>query len=237
MKSVLITGGAKRLGRALVQHFAAAGWQVFFTARSSFRDGVALAEELGPNVRCVCSAVSSRADAGMIRSWVETMTEHLDLLVCNASTYSRLSIEQTMPSDFEDLLQSNLLGPFFMAQQFHDLLKRCNGNIVNIADSQFDAGLPEFSAYLAAKAALVSITKSSALEWAPDIRVNAVLPGTMPWPSNMFTEADRAAMEHQIPLKRTGEWLDVVRAIQFLNDSTYMTGSCLTIDGGRSAVY
>jgi pteridine reductase len=237
MKSVLITGGAKRLGQALAEHYAAMGWQVFFTVRYSFEDGVELNKRLGPNTHCIRTAASSRTDAAMIKNWISTLTDGLDLLICSASTYKRISVINTTPSDFDNLLQSNLIGPFFLAQQLYDLLKVRGGNIVNIADSQTESGLPEFSAYLAAKAALVSITKSIAVEWAPDIRVNAVMPGSMPWPSDTFTDAEQLDMELKIPLLRVGEWNDVVEATQFLNDSKYITGTCLKVDGGRSIIY
>lgn len=237
MKSVLITGGAKRLGKALVEHFANAGWQVFFTVRYSFEDGVNLEKGLGPNVHCIRTAVSSRSDAAMIKNWIATMTDGLDLVVCSASTYKRIAVEDTTPSDFENLLQSNLIGPYFLAQQLYDMLKNRRGNIVNIADAQVESGLPEFSAYLAAKAALVSITKSIAVEWAPDIRSNAVMPGSMPWPGDTFSVSEQEEMQAKIPLERVGHWLDVVNAVQFLSDSEYITGTCLHVDGGRSTIY
>lgn len=237
MKTVVITGGAKRLGKALVESFAKDGWQVLFTSRYSFEDGVSLANELGQNVHCIGSAVSSRGDAGMIRTWVESVTDGVDLLICSASSYKRLTVEQTMPSDFDDLLQSNLLGPYFLAQQLHGLLKSNKGNIINIGDSQVESGLPEFSAYLAAKAALVSITKSIALEWAPDVRVNAVMPGTMPWPNKTFSVQEQSEMTNRIPLQRVGDWTDIVQAVRFLNEAKYVTGTCFHVDGGRSAIY
>lgn len=237
MKSVLITGGAQRLGRALVEHFATMGWQVFFTVRYSFEEGVDLAERLGHNVHCVRTAVSSRPDASLIRAWISSKSDGLDLVVCSASTYKRISVIDTSESDFENLLQSNLIGPYFLAQQLYDLLKIRNGNIINISDSQVDSGSPDFSAYLAAKAALASITKSIALEWAPDIRVNAVMPGSLPWPKDTYSTSEISDMEQQIPLQRIGNWSEIVQAVQFLNDSKYITGNCLYVDGGRSTVY
>jgi len=110
---------------------------------------------------------------------------------------------------------------------------------VNISDAHALSGMPNFSAYGAAKAGLISITKSMALEFAPTIRVNAILPGTLEWPEDeaTFPIAIRSAMVDQIPLQRIGAWNDVVQAVQFLDSAKYVTGVCLPVDGGRSAVY
>ena len=197
-----------------------------------------MAQSLGGDVHCIRSSVSDRTNAGMLRRWIGTHTDRIDLLVCNASSYERKGALETMPSDFEGLLGSNLVGPFFLAQQCHDLLAAAHGSIVNIGDAQVHSGLSGFSAYLAAKAGLISITKSLAVEWAPLIRVNAVLPGTMVWPSEVdFSDTEKKTMQAQIPMDRIGTWSDVVDAISFLENSSYSTGALITIDGGRSSIY
>lgn len=238
MKTVLITGGAKRLGRALVEHYAAKEWRVLFTTRYSFEEGVALAQSLGSNVHCIRSGVSDRPSAGMLAKWVEQKSPRLDLLICNASTFKRIPAVDTLTGDIKDLLESNFIGPFFLAQQCQPLLKSAYGSIVNIADAQVDSGLPNFSAYLAAKAATVSMTKSLAMEWAPHVRVNAVLPGSLPWPEDgTYTQQEVDKMTAQIPLNRIGEWRDIVMAVDYLESATYVTGHLLNVDGGRTAVY
>jgi pteridine reductase len=242
MKTILITGGSKRLGKALVENYAASGWKVLFTARYSFEDGVYLARELsekhGVPVICTRGSVSDRTGAASIANWVRSETPSLDVLVCNASTFKRIDFQETMQYQFDELLGSNLLGPYFLAQQCEDLLTKAGGCIVNIADAQVKSGLPGFSAYLAAKAGLVSITKSLALELAPRIRVNAVLPGSLPWPEDeTYGDSEIEAMTSQIPMKRTGDWGDIVGAVEYLASAPYVTGACLNVDGGRSACY
>lgn len=240
MKTVLITGGARRLGRALVEHFAASGWRVLFTAQNSFQQGAQLAQDLGPNVYLLRAEVSSQRNAAAVAQWVAKHTNSLDLLVCSASTFKRATLSETTPSMFDDLLRSNLLGPYFLAQQCQALLAAGGGGcIVNIADAQADSGMPNFSAYGAAKAALVSVTKSLAVELAPAIRVNAVLPGSLQWPESEeeYPLAVRDKIVGQIPLGRVGEWSDVVRAVEFLEGGSFLTGACFPVDGGRAAVF
>lgn len=237
MKTVLITGGAKRLGRALVEHYAKAGWRVLFTAQWSFKEGMELAGELGINVHCIRAQVSSQSNAAVIQQFVQQHTVRLDLMICNASSFSRMSIQDTTPKEFAKLLESNLLGPFFLIQQCIPLLEKAGGCVVNIADVQATAGVPFFSAYAAAKAGLISITKSLAVELAPKIRVNAVLPGTLEWPTDgaIYSDTERAETVARTPLAKIGSWSSVVQAVAYLESADFVTGSCLPVDGGRSA--
>lgn len=239
MKTVLITGGAKRLGRALVEHYAALGWRVLFTASASQAEAAELAAKLGPNVCFLKTRVSNQANAILIAKWVRTYTDKVDLLVCNASSFKRESVEHTDEVLMQDMLESNFLGPYYLIQQCLPMLKEAGGCVVTMGDAQIGAGKPHFSAYLASKAALVSMTKSLALELAPAVRVNTVLPGFMEWPESgeMIPVATQEAIVKRIPLKRTGTWEDLVGAIDFLQRSSYVTGSALTVDGGRASVY
>lgn len=237
MKTILITGGAKRLGRALVEHYAQAGWRVLFTSQWSFEEGMKLADRLGENVHCVRAQVSTQSNAAVVSQFVARYTNRLDLLVCSASTFKRANLQETTPDDFSALLQSNLLGPYFLIQQCLPMLVNASGCVVNIADAQATAGIPSFSAYAAAKAGLISITKSLAVELAPNIRVNAVLPGTLEWPVNeeTYSDSERASTVARTPLQRIGSWGDVVTAVDYLAGATFVTGTCLTVDGGRTA--
>lgn len=239
MKTVLITGGARRLGRALVEHFAASGWRVLFTAQWSFEEAAEVAKAAGPNVEFLRAEVSSQSNGAVIAKWVAKHTDSLDLMVCSASTFKRASLAETSPSVFENLLNSNLLGPYFLIQQCQPLLAAAGGCVVNIADAQVDRGMPQFSAYGAAKAALVSITKSLAVELAPAIRVNAVLPGSLQWPDgeDEYPLTVREKIISQIPLGRVGEWAEVVHAVDYLQTGSFLNGVCLPVDGGRTAVF
>ncbi|MBK4735887.1 SDR family oxidoreductase [Noviherbaspirillum pedocola] len=237
MKTVLITGGARRLGRALVEHFAQQGWQVLFTCQWSFEEGTALAESLGAHVHCLRTAVSSQRSASMIAGWAQGYTAELDLLICNASTFMKTSVESVTPDEFGDLLESNLLGPFFLIQQCLSLLRAAQGSVVNIADAQATGGVAEFAPYVATKAGLISITKTLAIELAPQVRINAVLPGTLPWPENpsIYSHAAKEKTLAEIPMATAGSWHAVVQAVSYLDAAKYVTGICMPVDGGRSA--
>jgi pteridine reductase len=197
-----------------------------------------LADSLGENVQCLRAQVSKRSNAALIQQWVKRHTDRLDLIVCSASTFKRISLQDTTPDDFAGLLESNLLGPYFLVQQLLPMLQKASGCVVNIADAQATAGVPHFSAYAAAKAGLISITKSLAVELAPLVRVNAVLPGTLEWPvdEETYSPEDRAATVARTPLKRIGEWSDVVGAVEYLALAKFVTGACVRVDGGRSVV-
>ena len=175
----------------------------------------------------------------MVANWVQQYADSLDLIVCNGSTFKKASIEDTTPKDFAGLLDSNLLGPFFLVQQCLELLKKAGGSVVNIADIQATAGVANFSAYVAGKAALVSITKSMAVELAPIVRVNAVLPGSFTWPETdeAYSPEAKAAIEAAIPAGEIGRWSDIVRTVAYLESARYVTGACVPVDGGRLAKF
>ncbi len=208
-----------------------------FTCQWSWEKGVQLAEELGSNVFCLRTAISTQSDAAVVAKWVARHTDGLDLLVCSASTFSRASIEDTRPDIFKDFLESNLTGPYFLIQQCLPQLRHAKGCVVNISDSQATGGVPYFSAYLSAKAALISVTKSLAMELAPLVRVNAVLPGCMDWPANETTYSieDKNRIVQNIPMQRTGAWSDLVHAVAYLESAPYVSGACTSVDGGSSA--
>lgn len=239
MRTVLITGGAKRLGRALVEHFDRQGWRVLFTCQRSFEEGVALADSLGKDVHCLRAPVSSQSNACLVANWVQNYANSLDLVVCNGSTFKKSSIEDTTPRDFTGLMESNLYGPFFLVQQCLELLKKAGGSVVNIADIQATAGVANFSAYVAAKAGLISITKSMAVELAPHVRVNTVLPGSFTWPetNDAFSPEAKAAIEAAIPAGEIGRWCDIVRKVAYLESARFVTGACVPVDGGRLAKF
>lgn len=238
MKTMLVTGGAKRLGRAIVEHYAGKGWRVLLTAGSSHQEASELAGQLGAHVHCLKTRVGTQASAILVAKWARTYTDQIDLLVCNASSFERASVEDTTPDLASGMLESNFLGPYFLIQQCLPMLRTASGSVVTIGDAQVGFGRPHFSAYLASKAALVSMSKSMALEFAPEVRVNTILPGFLPWPEDGSVPAAlQAALVKRVPMQRIGDWDDVVAAVDFLQSSPYLTGVNLPVDGGRTAVY
>jgi pteridine reductase len=141
--------------------------------------------------------------------------------------------------DWLELMGSNLKAPLFLSQAASGYLRDTGGAIVNIIDIHTERPLRQFAVYNAAKAGLAGLTRSLALELAPQVRVNGVSPGAIIWPDTPGSDADyppeeRARITQQIPLQRTGSAEDIAGAVKFLLlDAPYVTGQILAVDGGR----
>ena len=237
----LVTGGARRVGRAVALGLAEAGMDVALTYRSS-RDE---AEEV---VDCIAKmgrqalaieADLGRTDAaeGVHRRFVERFTR-LDALINNASTFEPGAIGGLDAVAFDAAMAVNARGPMLLMQQFAPMLAadypaNC-GRIVNFIDIHvLGQPLAGYMAYNASKAALYEITKTAAIELAPKVTVNAIAPGVVAW-ADSYTEAERAAYLTRVPLARPGTPGEAASAVLFLvRDADYCTGQVIRLDGGR----
>lgn len=234
-KIALITGGAKRVGRELVETFARAGWDVAFTFRSSQKEALALQTALeNLDVRILpLSADFDRLDqtVAMIQQRFLKWSPRLDLLVNCASTYApdrQLSAEAAMRTNFS--------APIRLIETFRSELVAAKGNVINLLDILAERPMASYSNYCASKAALWNATLSWAKTLAPDVRVNGIAPGVVDWPSDM-PEAEREKYLERVPLKRAGTPSDVAKLAKFLvEEGTYITGQVIRLDGGRSIV-
>ncbi|GGP26080.1 pteridine reductase [Silvimonas amylolytica] len=241
-KVALVTGGARRVGAGIVRYLHDRGWRVALHYRSSSADAQALADEL--NARRPESVALFQADLldtaklPALITQVLTRFGRLDALVNNASSFFPTPVGQFTESAWQDLLGSNLKAPIFLAQAAVAALRESRGAIVSIADIHADRPYPEHTLYTVAKAGLVAMTRSLARELAPQVRVNAVAPGSNLWPDqdSVFDATERARIEATIPLARTGTPQDLAQAIHFLLEAPYVTGVILPVDGGRSVV-
>jgi pteridine reductase len=133
------------------------------------------------------------------------------------------------------LLGTNLKAPLFLCQAAMPHLQASGGVIINIVDIHARRPLKNHPVYGPAKAALEMLTRSLAKDLAPAIRVNGVSPGAILWPEDGMTPEAEQSILKQVPLKRTGEPLDIARAVMFLiDDAPYITGQIIAVDGGRS---
>jgi pteridine reductase len=135
------------------------------------------------------------------------------------------------------MLGSNLKGPYFLIQGLLPTLRDGGGTIVNIIDVHATHPLRNFNAYCAAKAGLASLTRSLAVELAPEVRVNGVSPGAILWPEGNanYDAAAREATVERTPLKRLGEPADIAKAVRYLAcDAPFVTGQVIAVDGGRT---
>lgn len=240
-KTVLVTGGAKRVGAAIVRHLHAAGANVVIHCHGSLYDAMALRAEL--NEKREGSALMVQADlldvATMPRVIEEVLQQfgHLDAIVNNASSFYPTPLDAVSEKQWNDLLGTNMKAPLFLAQAAMPELRRRHGCIVNIVDIHADFPMHGHLLYSVAKSGLAALTRALAQELAPQIRVNGVAPGVNLWPENEVwqdEEQRRKIIAHTL-LKREGEPDDIAKTVKFLiADAPYITGQVIAVDGGRS---
>ena len=238
-KTIFITGAAKRIGKEIALTFKELGWNIIIHYNSSKSDANNLADQINkdnPNsAKTVQGNLDVKEDVQKILNEVNDAFPSIDLLINNASTFYPTPIDEISEDHWEKLIGSNLKGPLFLIQGLKEKLKKSNGSIINITDTNLTKGVANYSIYSAAKAGLEAITKGLARELAPEIKVNAIAPGAMLEPPDVtWTEEQKNKVIENIPLKRMGSEKDIANAVKFLANSEYITGQTIKVDGGRS---
>jgi pteridine reductase len=242
-KAVLVTGGARRVGAAICRRLHRAGANVVIHYRTSRQDVIRLQRRLeaerADSVACVSAdLLDTGALGGIVKAALDRFGR-LDALVNNASSFFATPFGKIAPSDWCDLIGTNLQAPLFLAQTAAPELVRRRGAIVNIVDIHAERPLEGHVVYSIAKAGLVALTRALARELGPRVRVNAVAPGAIAWPEGgtLADPAIQAEIMRRTPLGRVGAPDDIARAVHFLiADAPYVTGQVLAVDGGRSVV-
>lgn len=240
-KTVLVTGGAKRVGAAIVRRLHAAGANVAIHYRDSLHEAMTLCDELNEKrADSACTVQANLLDiASLPRVVEETLREfgQLDAIVNNASSFYTTPLNEINEQQWNDLLGTNLKAPLFLAQAAAPELRRRHGCIVNIVDIHAELPMHGHLLYNIAKSGLAGLTRALAQEMAPQVRVNGVAPGVNIWPESAAwqdEEQRRKLVAHTL-LKREGEPNDIARTVQFLiADAPYITGQVIAVDGGRS---
>jgi len=242
-KVALITGGARRVGAEIARTLHAQGMNLVIHYRSSRDDAHALQAEFEKHrPKSVALVMGDLLKVAQLPGIVEEAVAafgRLDALVNNASSFYPTPVGAATEEQWDDLIGTNLRAPFFLAQAAAPHLKKTHGCIVNIADIHADRPIKRYPIYCAAKAGVVLLTKSLARELAPEVRVNAVAPGTIMWPEGEaeVSAAQKQEMLARIPLQRTGNPDDIASTILFLiRDATYINGQVIAVDGGRTVV-
>lgn len=237
-KTALVTGGAARIGAAIVRRLHAAGAHVVVHYGRSRQPALALQQELAARrPGGISLAQADLLDLAALPRLVETAaapTGRLDLLVNNASTYYPTPLAAATPEQWQDLMGTNAQAPFFLAQAAAPLLRQNLGAIVNLVDIHALRPHPEHPIYCMAKAANAMLVRALARDLAPQVRVNGVAPGAVLWPAGYQSDAARQAILERIPLGRPGDPEDVAAAVLFLATAPYITGQILPVDGGRT---
>ena len=237
-KTVLITGAAKRLGAAIARDLHQRGMDIVIHYNRSTAQARSLADELNENrpgsADLVQADLNDTAAAADIIDAAVGFHDRLDVLINNASSFYPTPVADASPEQWDDLFNTNLKAPFFLAQRACTPLKETRGCIINIADIHGDRPLGGYALYSTAKAGLIMLTRALAREFGPDVRVNAVSPGAIIWPEDMRDETKGKILSRTV-LKRCGDPGDIAATVNFLiNDAGYITGQVLVVDGGRT---
>jgi pteridine reductase len=235
-KVALVTGAGKRLGRAVALRLAEEGMDVAVHYRESAKEA---AEVVGKIEELVQRAVAVQADLRSVdeirRMLLETGNElgRLDLLVNSAANFLPGSVISTTEEIWNASIDTNVKAPFFVAQAAAPMLRRAKGAIVNFADTGGLLGWPGFTPHSISKAGVIMLTKCLAKALAPDVRVNAIAPGTITMAGDP-PEWEREFVK-LAPLGKTGKPADIADAVVYLATAEFLTGHTLVLDGGRTA--
>jgi len=230
----LVTGSGKRLGRAVALGLAESGADVVIHYRSSAEDARKVVAEVEKFGRRAIAVQADLDDVAQIRAMFEGVAGRLgrlDILVNSAASFVQTEFAKTTEKEWGESLDTNLKAPFFCSQAAAPLLKKAGGCIINFADVGGILGWTGYIPHSISKAGVIMLTRCLAKELAPDVRVNALAPGTITLPDDApELEAD---FIRQAPLKRSGRPSDIIDAVTYLATAKFVTGHTLVIDGGR----
>ena len=227
----LVTGGAKRLGKAIALELARAGYDLVIHYNSSQAAADATVgdiETLGQKAWSCAADLRDPAAIATLFAAIEQRCESLAVLVNSAADFPRGPVAEVTVAQWDSVMALNLRAPFFCAQHAAALMPE-SGVIVNLADVGGEIPWPNYVPYGISKAGILMLTKSLAVALAPRIRVGGVAPGAALLPDDW----DAAAPTARVPLKRVGSAEDIAHAVRFIVESPYLTGETIFVDGGR----
>ena len=231
----LVTGSGKRLGRAVAIGLAEQGADVVIHYRSSeaeAREAVAEIEKLERRSVALQADLAQISELPQLFQKVQANFGRLDILVNSAANFLQTEFASTTEKVWDASLDTNLKAVFFCCQAAAPLLKKSNGAIINFADIGGILGWPGFIPHSISKAGIIMLTRCLAKELAPEVRVNAIAPGTITMPGDLpELEADFVKLA---PLHRSGRPNDIVATVSYLANAGFVTGQVLVVDGGRT---
>jgi pteridine reductase len=236
-KVALVTGAARRVGKAIALAFADRGAHVVITYNSSGAEALATLGEVearGLQGLALQGNITHSGDVDAIVRQVIERFGRIDILVNNASNYYKTPFETLTEEQWDDLVGTNLKGTFLVSKRVGDeMLKTGAGKIINLADWAGFRPYKDYLPYCVAKAGVIALTTALAKTLAPHIQVNAVAPGPVLLPED-FSDTLRQAIVQATPLKRIGTPDDIAKTVVFLVEgSDFITGAVIPVDGGR----
>ena len=240
MKNVLITGGAKRLGRAIVLDLAAAGWNVALHYHGSADEAEQTAAEArakGVKVATFAANFAREEETAALVGKAAAALGPLTALINSASLFENDDWKSASRESWDAHMETNLRAPFLLSQQFAlQLPKSEAGNIINIIDQRVLKPTPQFLSYSLSKAGLYWLTTTLAQALGPNIRVNAVGPGPTLRNARQ-SEKDFARQRDATILKHGAEPSDIATAIRYLLSAVSVTGQMIAVDGGQHLIW
>jgi len=236
LKSVLVTGAARRIGRAIALDLAKAGWTVVVHYNRSEAEALEVVAEITDMGGAATMVHTDLADeegaAGLIKKAVDAIGP-LSCLINNASIFEKDTPQTATKESWEFHMQVNVRAPFQLTQAFAEQIKDgAEGNVINLIDQRVWNVTPNFTSYTVSKVALWGLTQNLALALAPTIRVNAIGPG--PTLASIHQTAEQFERQWSAqPLSRPVKPEEICRAIQFLLDAPSITGQMIVLDGGQ----
>lgn len=233
---VLVTGGAKRIGRSIAVRLAADGAAIVVNYKSSRGEAESLVREIrdaGAKAAAIQADVSKRAEVETMFAAVEREFGRLDILVNNAGTFFPAEFEKLTDEQWSRIMDTNLKSQFLCAQLAAPMMKRQGrGRIINLSSLGGLLAWPAYTHYCVSKAGSIMLTRCLARALAPEILVNSVAPGTIQFPG----EAPDEEYIRRVPLHRTGTGDDIASAVAYLATADFVTGQVIVVDGGRALV-
>lgn len=234
-KVALVTGGAKRVGQAIVERLAAGGFHIAFThLHTDPRDTEAAVIGAGRRVLAIQVDLAGPAGAQKVYDQFAAEFGRLDVLVNSASIYQPGDLRQATVEQARQMMAIHFEAPLLLCQKFEPMLRAARGHVVNMVDLLAERPWPQYVAYCASKAALANLTLSLARDLAPDVTVNGIAPGVVEWPDD-YPQSEREKYLKRVPLGRSGTPQDVAELVHyFATAGDYVTGQIIRLDGGRS---
>jgi pteridine reductase len=234
----LVTGGAVRVGRAIVRELASRGYCVAIHANQSLDRAQELVAELKVSGHETAAFGADLRDEDATRAMIDRACRHfgrLDALVNSAAVWSPTPLAFTAADDVRRFFEVNALATFICCQHAGLIMTKQDdgGAIVNIGDWAVERPYRDYSAYIVSKATIPTMTRLFAVELAPQVRVNAVLPGPVLMPESVSPAEQQRAIAGTL-LKRAGRPENVAQAVACLLENDFITGACLPVDGGRT---
>ena len=235
----LVTGAARRVGRALALRLADAGCHLAIHYRQSAEAAAATAsacQTRGVEAEVFQADFDDPATAERLVQSVLARFGRLDVLINNAAVFERMTIDEFDLDAWDRALRVNLTVPLALTHAAREALRRTGGRVINLCDAATARPWPGHLGYIVSKGGLDTLTRVLARALAPDVNVVGIAPGVAAWPER-YDQATRDRLTAKIPLKRAGEPEEVAAAVHFvLSEGDYLTGVIIPIDGGRSAV-